>query len=104
MTSLPLEALSESDRQRVAKMLEEAGVVAVQALDTGEWGKPLLMSIREPAQVRMPTKWQAFLRSQPREEHWAGDRNGWRQTLSVYAWMRGVVEFPEIGAWQCPRL
>lgn len=102
MTSLPLEALSDADKRRVAEALDEAGVVAVQALDTG--GQPLLVSLLEAAPVRQSTKWQDFLRSQPRVEHWAGNRYTWWQLLAVCGWFRGTVEFPEIGAWRCPRL
>lgn len=36
--------------------------------------------------------------------HWAGNRYTWWHLLAVCGWFRGVVEFPEIGGWQCPRL
>ena len=40
----------------------------------------------------------------PQGTHWAGNRYTWWQLLAVVGWMRGLVEFPEIGAWRCPSL
>lgn len=121
MTSLPLEALSESDQERVAELLDEPGTVAVQALDTP--GGPLLMAIREAVPLSdvftgnfsrwrdaADKRYQERKRSRanpfgaPPVEHWAGNRYLWWQLLAVCGWFRGVVEFPEIGAWRCPRL
>jgi hypothetical protein len=39
-----------------------------------------------------------------RDQHWAGNRYTWWRLLAVVGWMRGVVEFPEIGAYRCPNL
>jgi hypothetical protein len=36
----------------------------------------------------------------PPAQHWAGNRYLWWQLIAVLGWMRGVVDFPEVG--RCP--
>lgn len=101
--SLAWESLTEADRERVRELLDEKGTVAVQALATG--GQPLLVSIKEAVEVRFHDNPAPPKRSRaPQVQHWAGDRYTWWQLLAVVGWMRGLVEFPEIGAWRCPNL
>jgi hypothetical protein len=37
-------------------------------------------------------------------EHWSHHAQAFWPLLAVLGWMRGVVVFPEIGAWRCPKL
>ena len=93
--------LTPAEQERVRELLADPTTQAVQVLGTPSG--PLFIEVKDAVQVRFepdPPKPPP----RPKRPHWSGNRYTFWQLLSTLGWIRGVVAFPELGEYRCPRL